>query len=266
MRFTEPLESRNLFADFSVAFTSTTIPASAAAGDKLKAPSATFTVSESGDLTKTQGKAKLTLGVAINSGNVIIATAKDVKITASQLAKKPKTVKAAFSKLKVAPDAGTYTLVASLRGDLTTAGDSDATNNSASANLTIAASSTTGGGTGGGTGTTAAHPWPNSQLGNTLIFRDDTGGIIPGQNGSFYDYDTPANIGTFHILPTGKNNFFLDFTAEAGNEITGTIDSSAQFAGHAVQFGVDKTQAQGFLTITQVGSAKANIRLYYRFV
>lgn len=242
----EPLESRALFADFSVAFTSTTIPDSVKAGDKLKGPAVTFTVSESGDLTKDQGKAKLTLDVSITSNGQTLATGKQAKITASQLAKKPKAVKFAFSTLKVAPAAGTYTLTATLGGALTTAGDSVSTNNTAATTLTVASSGSTGGGT--------SNPFAASQVdGSVFTFtgkKTNFGGINSesgtfktdaGETGSYkIDFGTGAGVQEVAaLLPDAGAPIRLEFHPNSGSI---TTLNKKKFT-----FGVAESEATGYV-------------------
>lgn len=253
----QSLESRRLLsADISVALASKTLADSLVAGAALKSPSVSYTVSASnGTLTKTEGKAKLTLTVSLQpvGGGAAIATG-SAKITASALAKKPATAKIAFSKLKVAPAVGSYQLVATLSGQ-TAVSDSNTANDTATTAIAVTAPND-------GSSTT---PFSGSQFqGNVLTFKgkkvgfggtNRETGTFTANNGATGQYSFTFGTGSTDasgvIEPASGSGapFTLVFHANKG-KVTG-------LSGKKITFGVTQAQSSGYVDY-------AGGRVYYK--
>lgn len=179
---------------------------------------------------KAKGVIEITATDSSNNVSVIGSTNASLNI------KKDATLTLKKVKITAPSSNGTYTL--GVRIASTTAfGDTAFGNTANSIALTVSGSSTG----------TAEKPFPGSNLGNTLNFRNDTPfGIVEG---GFYT-DQNGLQGLWANSPGRKDTFSLSVTAEPQTSIQGTIKIAGNAIGtRTLIFGVSKAESVGSLTL-----------------
>lgn len=223
----EGLESRSLLsADVSVQLVSSTLPtATLVAGEKVSPTAkASYKLSlNGGTLTKQEAKTKLTLTVVLRkqgSADIVLGTA---SIPASAMAKKDFTANLAFSKLKVAPTGGSYSMVATLTGQAGV-GDTNANNDSVATAVTV---------------TQPTSPFGNT-FGNKITFKITQTQRAPAaagfraqtmQSGTWSD--NAGHSGTFFYTSGGNDsaNGAMSLAITAGGGVGGSLKWSSLVTG-----------------------------------